>query len=60
MYDQRLPRSEVSECNGRAIATGGPLNRMPDRDAGVFDSWDETPGCVVESGMESSWITLVP
>jgi hypothetical protein len=38
----------------------GPLDRLPDRDAGVFDFWDETPGYVVESGMESSWITLAP
>jgi hypothetical protein len=38
----------------------GPLDRQQDRDAGVFDFWDKTPGYLVESGMESSWVTVAP
>jgi len=36
----------------------GPLNRLQDPDTGVFEFWDEKPEYVVESGLESNWVTI--
>ncbi len=36
----------------------GSLDRLPDPDVGVFEFWDENPNYVVQSGMESDWVTV--
>jgi hypothetical protein len=36
----------------------GPLDRSQNRDAGVFEFSDVDPDYVVESGLESNWLTV--
>jgi len=56
-FDARVQRfAKVTGMLSRQVEIGS-LDRLQDPDAGIFDFWNENPGYVVESGMESSWLT---
>ena len=55
--DNRVQRfAKVTGVLSKQVEIGS-LDQIQDPDAGAFEFREENPGYVVESGMESSWLT---
>jgi hypothetical protein len=58
ILDSRVQRfAKATGVLSRQVELGS-LDRVQDPDAAVFEFWDENPSYLVESGTESSWLTV--